>query len=144
MFILLSNYSGLFPLNYHDGELATLQAPTALFSVTFGFAILVFVITHVSGAIYNGVGYLKHFISPIAIMLPFLIIEEIVKPITLSLRLYGNIFGEETVVHQLVLLCPWGVPAIMQILGVLFGLIQALVFSLLTAIYISTSTSEAH
>ncbi|HIZ76206.1 MAG TPA: F0F1 ATP synthase subunit A [Firmicutes bacterium] len=144
MFILLCNYSGLFPLNLHNGELSNLQAPTAVFSVTLGFAMIVFFVTHFAGARYNGFGYLKHFISPIAVMLPFLIIEEIVHPLTLSLRLYGNVFGEETVVQQLTLLCPWVVPAIMEILGVLFGLIQALVFSLLAAIYISTASSKAH
>ena len=79
------------------------------------------------------------------IMLPFSILDEILHPVTLALRLYGNIHGEETVVHELmnlsVFVNGWA-PAIMEILGMLFGLIQALVFSLLAAIYITEAAEH--
>ena len=78
-------------------------------------------------------------------MLPFSILDEILHPLTLALRLYGNIHGEETVIEQLmtmnVFVNGWA-PAIMEILGMLFGLIQALVFSLLAAIYISEAAEH--
>ena len=64
-------------------------------------------------------------------------IEMLVRPLSLSLRLYGNVLGEETATHVFFQLIPIGVPVIMQALSILMGLIQALVFSLLTAIYLS-------
>ena len=75
-------------------------------------------------------------------MLPFLILDEIVRPVSLALRLYGNIFGEETVTEQLYELFPIGVPIVMMVLSLLFCAIQAVVFTMLTAIYIEEATSE--
>lgn len=144
IFILMANYSGMLPLNVEEGQLMNLQAPTAIFSVTVGFALIVFFLTHFAGFQYNKLGYFKHFVSPFAVLLPLLLLEEIVHPFTLALRLFGNISGEEEVLIQLWQLVPVGVPAIMEILGMLFGLIQALVFSLLAAIYISTASDKAH
>jgi len=77
-------------------------------------------------------------------MFPLNLIEELVKPLSLSLRLYGNIFGEETVVAVLLGLFAPLTPVPMQLLGLLFGFIQALVFTTLTAIYIANATAEAH
>ncbi|MDO4541664.1 MAG: F0F1 ATP synthase subunit A [Bacillota bacterium] len=144
IFILMSNYSGMLPLNVEHGKLMNLQAPTAIFSVTLGFALIVFCLTHFAGFQGNQLGYFKHFVSPFAVLLPILLLEEIIHPFTLSLRLYGNISGEEEVIVQFVNLVPVVVPAAMEILGMLFGLIQALVFSLLAAIYISTAAGKAH
>lgn len=149
MFILLSNYSGTLPLSFSEGDhgyaLGNLQAPTSVFSVTVGFALIVFCSVHYAGFRENKLGYFKHAISPMVMMLPFSILDEILHPFTLALRLYGNIHGEETVVHELmhlgVAVNGW-VPAVMEILGMLFGLIQALVFSLLAAIYISEAAEH--
>lgn len=150
IFILLSNYSGTLPLNLvteGSGEtvLMNLQAPTSVLSVTTGFALIVFCTVHFAGFKENKLGYFKHLISPLVIMLPFSILDEILHPLTLALRLYGNIHGEETVIEQLmtmnVFVNGWA-PAIMEILGMLFGLIQALVFSLLAAIYISEAAEH--
>ena len=78
-------------------------------------------------------------------MLPFAIIDIVIHPFTLALRLFGNIHGEETVVEQLMQLSVfvngWA-PAIIEVLGMLFGLIQALIFSLLAAIYISEAAEH--
>lgn len=149
IFILLSNYSGLLPLNFVNEEgslhLMNLQAPTSVLSVTAGFALIVFCCVHFAGFRENKLGYFKHLISPIVIMLPFSILDEILHPFTLALRLYGNIHGEETVVEQLMTMNAfvngWA-PSVMEVLGVLFGLIQALVFSLLAAIYISEAAEH--
>lgn len=142
MFIIISNYSGLIPgmgLSKHFG------VPTSSLSVTAGLAITVFFATHFLGVKENGLlGYGKHFIKPMAFMLPLLIIEEIVRPVSLSLRLYGNVFGEESVTEQLYELLPIGAPIIMMVLSLLFCLIQAVVFTMLTAIYIDGATSPAH
>jgi F-type H+-transporting ATPase subunit a len=138
IFILISNYSGLLPL---AGTLPGLAAPTSVLSVTAALAICVFFTTHFAGAKSHGWGYLKHFLSPI---LPLLILEEFVRPLSLSLRLYGNIFGEETVTHQIFQLVPFVVPLIMNVLGILFGFIQAMVFTLLASVYISGAAGDAH
>ncbi len=141
VFILISNYSGMLPL---AGHMPGLAAPTSIFNVTVGLAIVVFFATHINGFRVNKVHYLKHFITPFAFLLPLLLIEEVVRPFSLAMRLYGNIYGEEMVVTQLFNLLPLGLPVVMQLLGVLFGLIQAFVFTLLASIYISQATETGH
>ena len=65
-----------------------------------------------------------------------MLLEDLVKPVSLTIRLYGNIFGEEMVTAAFFDLIPIGLPVVMQVLSVLMGLVQALVFALLAAIYI--------
>ena len=99
--------------------------------------------THYSGIKYNGIGgYAKHFIKPFAFMLPLLLIDEFVRPLSLTLRLYGNVFGEETVTHEIFNLVPVAVPVILMALSLLMGLIQALVFVMLSAFYINEAIGE--
>jgi F-type H+-transporting ATPase subunit a len=136
--ILCSNYSGLLP---GAGHIPGLQAPTSTLSVTAAFAIVVFFATHYYGFKEKGWGYLKHFVQPIPILLPLNIIEEFTKPLSLSLRLFGNIYSEEMVIVGLFSLMPLFLPVPMQLLSLLFGFIQALVFTLLASIYISTATA---
>ena len=80
--------------------------------------------------------YFKRFISPIAFMLPLMVLDEFIKPASLALRLFGNVFGEETVTHNLYDLLPIGAPVIMMVLSLLFCAIQAVVFTMLTSIYL--------
>lgn len=137
IFILLSNYSGLIP---GAGEIPGLAAPTSTWSVTAGLAIVVFFATHVSGFMAHGWRYLKHFTQPLFFMLPLKIIEEFVRPLSLSLRLYGNIFGEEMVIVSLLGIIPYFVPIAMMGLSLLMGFIQALVFTLLSSVYLTEAT----
>ncbi len=139
--ILASNYSGLLP---GAGHTRGLQAPTSTLSVTAAFALVVFFATHYYGIKTKGLKYFKHFIEPSPFLLPLNIVEEFVKPLSLSLRLYGNIFGEEMVVASLFALVPLFVPLPMMLLGVFFGLIQAFVFTLLASLYIGTAAAEHH
>jgi len=141
IFILFCNYSGLLPMS---GHLPGLAAPTSTLSVTAGLAIIVFFCTHAFGIKEHGIHYFGHFLKPVAFMLPLMLIEELVRPLSLSLRLYGNIFGEETVTAQIFGLVPLGVPIVMQALSVLMGLVQAGVFMILAAVYISGATGESH
>ena len=76
-------------------------------------------------------GYLKSFIKPFLLMLPLNLIEQIVRPFSLALRLYGNLYGEEMVTHELGNLFPLVLPLLMQVLSLLFCLIQAVVFTML-------------
>lgn len=141
IFVLCSNYSGLIP---GSGLFKGFIAPTSSLSVTAALAIIVFICTHFFGFKTNGfLGYLKHFISPMIFMLPFLIIEELVHPLSLALRLYGNIFGEESVTEQLYNMFPVILPLVMVILSLLFCLIQAVVFSMLAAMYVEEATEKA-
>ena len=133
IYILLSNYSGLLPAS---GHLPGVMAPTVSLNCTAALAIVVFFMTQVVGIRANRrPKYYLHLFRPFAFLFPLLAIEMFVRSLSLSMRLYGNVFGEEQAVHQFFGLCPIGVPVIMQFLSVLMGLVQALVFSLLTCIY---------
>ena len=124
IFIVVSNYIG--PL-----------------SVTAGLAIIAFCMTHTVGIQRRGLGgYLKSFIKPFLLMLPLNLIEQIVRPFSLALRLYGNLYGEEMVTHELGNLFPLVLPLLMQVLSLLFCLIQAIVFTMLLSIYIEEAIEE--
>ena len=138
IFIAFCNYSGLLP---GAGIIKGFKAPTSSLSVTAGLGIVVFCAIHYLGVRSNGVHYFKHFIKPVVIMLPFMIIDEIVRPVSLALRLFGNIFGEETVMEQLYEILPIGAPLLMMVLSLLFCGIQAVVFTMLAGIYIDDATT---
>ncbi|MBO4853541.1 MAG: F0F1 ATP synthase subunit A [Oscillospiraceae bacterium] len=138
IFIIVSNYSGLLP-----GAGKLFAVPTSSLSVTAGLGIAAFFVTHYAGVRARGVGgYLKSFLAPFFIMLPLNLIEQVVHPFSLALRLYGNIYGEETVTEQLGELFPILLPVIMQVMSLLFCLIQAVVFTMLLSIYIGEAVGE--
>ncbi len=140
IYILLCNYTGMLP---GSGHIPWLEAPTGSINCTAAMAIIVFFTIHIEGIrSHHGGSYFKKLLKPFAFLLPLMILEELVKPISLTLRLYGNIFGEHTVTASFFDLVPIGLPAVMQALFVLMGLIQALVFSLLAAIYIKEAQPE--
>ena len=142
IYILLCNYSGLLPMS---GHIPGLAAPTSSINFPAALAIVVFFSTQIIGIKEShGLRYYKHLITPFAFLFPIMLIEEFVRPLSLTLRLYGNIFGEEAVVSSFFGLVPLGLPIIMQALSVLMGLIQALVFSLLAGIYISEAAEGGH
>ena len=129
-FIILSNYSGLIP---GVGISKYVKAPTSSLSVTLGLGIVTFVFLQAAGIHAGAKHYLKHFLTPVV---PLLILDEFIKPASLALRLFGNIFGEETVMENLYHLLPIGAPIIMMVLSLLFCAIQAIVYTMLTASYL--------
>lgn len=140
IYILFCNYSGLLPAS---GHIPGLAAPTGSINCTMSMAIIVFVMMLAVGIKeHRGIGYFKHYFQPFAFLFPLMVLEDLVKPVSLTLRLYGNVFGEHTVTASFFDLVPIGLPVIMQALGVLMGLIQALVFSLLASIYIKEAMPE--
>jgi F-type H+-transporting ATPase subunit a len=144
IFILLSNYSGLLP---GAGHIPGLKAPTSNWGVTAGLAAVVFVTVQYSGVKRRGLAYFKHMVDPwylAPLLLPLGILEEFIRPFALSLRLVANIFGGETVVLALLMATPWFLPVIPMLLELIFGAIQALIFTFLTAIYLSTAVAEQH
>ncbi len=143
IYIIVCNYSGLLP---GAGHLKGFALPTASLSVTAGLAIVAFFTTHVIGVRERG---LKHYAASFAkplylcfLMLPLNLIEQFVRPMSLALRLYGNMYGEETVTEQLYEILPIGAPLIMQTLSLLFCLLQAIVFTMLLSIYVSEAVEE--
>ena len=143
LFILLGNYAGLVP---------GLMAPTSNLNVTLGCALTVWVFYHVQGVKEQGlVAYLKHFAvppgSPVA-MAPLMLIIELISHVarvmSLTLRLFGNIFGEELVIIILASLVPFVVPLPMMFLGLLTGTLQALIFVILTMVYLGAAVTVEH
>ena len=142
IFIIFSNYSGLIP---GVGLTPYFKAPTSSLSVTVGLGLLAFVFLQLASLrARGGRGYLKRFITPVAFMLPLLVLDEFIKPASLALRLFGNIFGEETVTEELYNLLPIGAPALMMALSLLFCAIQAVVFTMLVSIYLEESLEMEH
>ena len=129
LFILFLNLAWFIP---------GMKPPTMDLSTTAAFGVTTIITVQLIGIKEKGLGsYIKHFLSPNPLMAPMNIIEELVKPVSLSLRLFGNMFGEEMVVVILFILVPFFVPVPIQLLGVLMAFIQAFVFTLLTITYIS-------
>jgi F-type H+-transporting ATPase subunit a len=143
LFILLGNYAGLVP---------GLMAPTASINVTVGLAITTWVYYHFQGLKKQGVvNYIKHFAvppgAPVAMAPLMLIIEAIShtsRLLSLSLRLFGNIFGEELVILILGSIVPFIVPLPMMLLGLITGGLQAFIFVLLSIIYLQAAVAVEH
>ena len=143
--IIVCNYSGLLP---GAGHLKGFAVPTACLSVTAGLGVAAFFTTHFIGVKERGLGpYLHSFASVkpallVVLMLPLNLIEQVIRPASLALRLFGNMYGEETVTENLYEIFPIGVPLIMNVLSLLFCLLQAMVFTMLLSIYVSEAVEE--
>jgi F-type H+-transporting ATPase subunit a len=132
IFILFANLFALIP---------GFSAPTDSLKTNVGIALLVFLLTHIYGVKEHGVAYFKHFLGPvpalIPLMLPIEIVSHVVRPLSLSLRLMGNMLADHKVVMSFFALVPIIVPLPFLLLGLLVCLIQALVFCTLAMVYIS-------
>ncbi|RRQ21009.1 F0F1 ATP synthase subunit A [Thiohalobacter thiocyanaticus] len=118
------------------------MAPTGSLSTTTALAICVFVAVPLYGIVYEGpLTYLRHYIRPTWLMLPFNVIGEISRTIALAVRLYGNIMSGTVIVAILLSLTPYFFPVVMQLLGLLTGMIQAYIFAVLAMVYIASATS---
>ncbi len=137
IFIIFGNYSGLIP---GVGLTDYVKAPTASLSVTAALGVITFCFLQYAGLRCGVKHYFKRFISPVFFMLPLLILDEFIKPASLALRLFGNVFGEEMVTEELYHIFPIGVPMVMMVLSLLFCALQALVFTMLTSIYLDEVT----
>ncbi len=132
LFLIVSNMAGLFGV----------RPPTASLNVTFGLALISFFIVHISGIFSQGIkSYLKGYLEPMSFLLPMNIIGEIAMPISLSLRLFGNILSGMIITGLVYgVLGNWAflvTPALHGIFDIFFGGIQAVVFVLLTTIFVS-------
>ncbi|SPQ00623.1 ATP synthase subunit a [Candidatus Sulfobium mesophilum] len=144
LFIATCNFMGLIP---------GFSSPTSNINTNAAMAIPVFLATHVYGIWVHGFGYVKHFLGPIRsifalpLMILMFVIEfigHIARPLTLSVRLFGNMSAKHYILGVLGILAPAVVPVAILVLGVLVSVIQAFVFTLLTALYLAGAVEEAH
>jgi len=118
------------------------MAPTASLSTTTALAICVFIAVPLFGINEEGAfTYFKRYVKPSVLMLPFNIIGELSRTIALAVRLYGNIMSGTVIVAILLSLTPYLFPVVMQLLGLLTGMIQAYIFAVLAMVYIASATS---
>jgi F-type H+-transporting ATPase subunit a len=138
VFIAMGNLFGVFFF---------LQPPTGALSTTVALAVISFLYFNAQGIREHGlVGYLKHFMGPMLLIAPLFFVIEIIgtvaRILSLSLRLFMNIFGEHTTTGVFASLVPVVVPWPMMALGIFTALLQAYVFALLSAVYIATAVAH--
>lgn len=118
------------------------RPPTASLSTTTALAIAVFVAVPLYGIAQDGfTAYLRHYVRPTWLMLPFNVIGELSRTLALAVRLYGNMMSGTVIVGILLSLAPFLFPILMQLLGLVTGLIQAYIFAVLAMVYIASATS---
>ncbi|MEJ2006131.1 MAG: F0F1 ATP synthase subunit A [Cyclobacteriaceae bacterium] len=117
--------------------------PTSSLSTTAALAISVFLAVPIFGIAESGLGgYLKTYIQPTFIMLPFNVISELSRTLALAVRLFGNIMSGGLIVAILLSIAPLFFPVLMTVLGLITGIIQAYIFSILATVYIAAATQE--
>ncbi len=118
------------------------EPPTGSLSTTAALALCVFVAVPLFGIQDQGLrGYLKSYITPTVIMLPFNIISELSRTLALAVRLFGNMMSGAMILAILVTITPFIFPIVMTALGLLTGMVQAYIFSILAAVYIAAATN---
>lgn len=116
------------------------EAPSASLSSTIALALLVFIAIPYFGIVEQGLGkYLKTYLQPTFIMLPFNILGEISRTLALAIRLFGNMMSGAMIMGILLSISPFIFPIMMTILGLLTGMVQAYIFSILAAVYIAAA-----
>jgi F-type H+-transporting ATPase subunit a len=135
LFILIANWLALIPTKEF------VPPPASDPNLTYALALLVIVTMHVAGIRKNGAKYYAHIFEKPRVLAPLRIIEEIIKPVTLSLRLFGNIFAG-TIMLALIAALPaailWAPEVLWKLFDAFIGLIQAFIFGLLTILYLSS------
>jgi F-type H+-transporting ATPase subunit a len=135
VFVAASSLSSIIP---------GFEPPTGSLSTTVALALCVFVAVPLFGIAALGVGgYLKSYIEPTFIMLPFNIISEVSRTLALAVRLFGNMMSGGMIVAILVGITPLLFPIVMTALGLLTGMVQAYIFTILAAVYIAAATRES-
>ena len=117
------------------------EPPTGSLSTTVALALCVFVAVPLFGIEEQGVGgYLRSYVQPTVIMLPFNIISELSRTLALAVRLFGNMMSGAMIIAILLTITPFVFPIVMTMLGLLTGMVQAYIFSILAAVYIAAAT----
>jgi F-type H+-transporting ATPase subunit a len=135
LFIAIANLCIIFPWYV---------PPTGSLSTTTALAICVFMAVPFFGILKSGIaGYLKSYLKPTFIMLPFNLISEISRTLALAVRLFGNIMSGGMIVAILLSITPFVFPIVMNALGLLTGTVQAYIFSILATVYIAAAVHDS-
>jgi F-type H+-transporting ATPase subunit a len=139
IFILLANLLGLIP---------GFVPPTSFFLTNLALGLIVFIAYNYYGVRASGVHYFKQFIGPMLLLSPLFVVIEVFshlfRPMSLSIRLYGNMFGDHLVLEVFSGLTKLVIPVAFYILGTLVSVIQAAVFTILSVIYVAMAISHEH
>lgn len=134
LFILTANQLGLLPTEHLTAS------PTSDINTTLGLALAVTLLIHVLFIANQGVGkWIKHFFEPFPVFVFINLVEEISRPVTLAMRLFGNILASEILLELLYALCPWLIPIIWIAFSVFVGCVQAYIFTTLSSVYLKHS-----
>lgn len=135
IFIVTANLCTIFPVY---------EPPTGSLSTTAGLAISVFIAVPLFGIEKRGLmGYIKTYLEPTPIMLPFNIISEFSRTLALSVRLFGNIMSGSMILAILLTITPFIFPIIMTLLGLLTGVVQAYIFSILATVFVASAMQSS-
>jgi F-type H+-transporting ATPase subunit a len=145
LFILTANWLEVIPSSPRGGT-EYLPSPTANVNLTYAMALIVIVVVHAASIRARGLrGYVKHYFQPFPFFFPINVIEEITKPITLALRLFGNLFAGTLMLLLIAALLPVFIVPVADVAWKLFdmfiGFIQAFIFALLTIVYYGMATT---
>lgn len=139
LFVLFLNLIGLFPF---------FESPTMYPSVPLGLALVVFIFYHFTGIREHGFGYIKQFMGPvpalILLMLPIELISHMARPLSLTVRLFANMFAGETVYLTFITLTKVLIPVVFIGLHMFVSLLQAYIFMLLAMVYVGGAVSHEH
>lgn len=142
LYIFIANEVGLLP--QVGGHLIHFTSPTNDINVAFGLSLMVTAVTYIVGIGRNGFKHFGHFVKPYAAFLPLNIVEEIAKPVTMALRLFGNILAGEILLIVLYMLTPWVIPDVWVLFSLCVGVLQAFIFSMLTIIALAPIFKGGH
>ena len=133
IFIAMSNLLSVVPFYL---------PPTGSLSTTTALALCVLIAVPLYAILRHGpLAYLRHYVRPTPLMLPFNLIGELSRTLALAVRLYGNIMSGTVIVGILLSLTPFFFPVVMQLLGLLTGMIQAYIFAVLAMVYIASASA---
>ncbi|EGO64058.1 F0F1 ATP synthase subunit A [Acetonema longum] len=136
LYLMFANWLGLVPGGF--------SSPTVDLNTTLGMAVMIALSVHVIGASRNGISHFGHLFQPHWVFLPINLMEEISKPLTMSLRLFGNILAGEILLIILSMLVPWVAPTAWLAFSVFVGIVQALIFTILSIVSLSGAFKDHH
>ncbi len=145
LFIVTANLMGQLPLKVFELKHGEIASPTNDINLTAGLAIIVLIYYVTVGLIAKKGKFLLHEFSFVGIISMLVeILELFTRPLTLALRLFGNILAGEILITALIGLCAWGLPLPIMFFEILVACVQALVFTMLTTVYIATAVNTEH
>jgi len=142
LFILFANLEGQLPWRLYHLQQGELASPTNDLNTTLGLALVVSIYYIGAGLLAKGIGYFKHYFQPMWFMFPFNLLEDFTRPLSLSLRLFGNILAGELIILILISLIPILAPVPMMLFELFVAFIQAYIFAVLSSSYIAAATAK--